>query len=127
MKRIDRLQKRVLLLTARQNEAQQKKNLPHFILHLDDESTVRVVAHLPEGLAQLVELHALPTHEVKSIERPQQLDSRTEKLYDLFKYIVVGGVSVSETRAALLVTDDHSFQPPKVQHIPAPERNHNLI
>ena len=127
MKRIDRLQKRILFLTAQQNEAQRKKNLPHFILHLDDESTVCVVAKLPEGLAQLAELHTLSTHEVKSIDRPQQLDPQTGKLYDLFKYIVVGGVPISEERAALLTGDSHSSPSPKVQHIPAPERNHNLI
>lgn len=126
MKRIDRLAARIAALTVKQDAEQ---NWPRFILHLSDGSTAELVARLPKALMQLADLHIMPEREVVSIEKPEQLDSLTEQLYELFEYIVMGGVSVSDARTALLYADDSYLLPPERPAEPAqwPERNHNLI
>lgn len=126
MKRIDRLSVRVAALTAKQDTEQ---NCPRFILHLSDGSTAELVAQLPKALMQLADLHIMPEREVLSIDKPEQLDSLTERLYELFEYIIMGGVSVSDARTALLYADDSYLLPPERPAEPAqwPERNHNLI
>lgn len=126
MKRIDRLAVRIAALTAKQDAAQ---NWPRFILHLSDGSTAELVARLPEALVKLSELHIMPEQEVLSIDKPEQLDSLTEQLYELFECIVMGGSSVSDARAALLWEDDSYLLPPEepAEDEPVPERNRNLI
>lgn len=126
MKRIDRLAARIAALTVKQDAEQ---NWPRFILHLSDGSTAELVARLPEALVKLAELHIMPEREVVSIDKPEQLDSLTEQLYELFEYIVMGGVPVSDARTALLYADDSYLLPPERPAEPAqwPERNHNLI
>lgn len=126
MKRIDRLAARIAALTVKQDAEQ---NWPRFILHLSDGSTAELVARLPKALMQLADLHIMPEREVVSIEKPEQLDSLTEQLYELFEYIVMGGVPVSDARTALLYADDSYLLPPERPAEPAqwPERNHNLI
>lgn len=126
MKRIDRLAVRIAALTAKQDAEQ---NWPRFILHLSDGSTAELVARLPEALVKLAELHIMPEREVLSIDKPEQLDSLTEQLYELFECIVMGGSSVSDARAALLWEDDSYMLPPEepAEDEASPERNHNLI
>lgn len=126
MKRIDRLAARIAALTVKQDAEQ---NWPRFILHLSDGSTAELVARLPEALVNLAELHIMPEREVLSIEKPEQLDSLTEQLYELFECIVMGGVSVSDARTALLYADDSSLLPPEepTEDEAISERNHNLI
>lgn len=126
MKRIDRLAARIATLTVKQDA---ERNWPRFILHLSDGSTAELVAQLPKALMQLADLHIMPEREVLSIDKPEQLDSLTEQLYELFEYIVMGGVSVSDARTALLYADDSYLLPPERPAEPAqwPERNHNLI
>lgn len=126
MKRIDRLAARIAALTVKQDAEQ---NWPRFILHLSDGSTAELVARLPEALVKLAELHIMPEREVVSIDKPEQLDSRTEQLYELFEYIVMGGVSVSDVRTALLYADDSYLLPPEepTEDEAISERNHNLI
>ncbi|MEJ5197126.1 hypothetical protein WF834_13315 [Faecalibacterium sp. HTF-128] len=126
MKRIDRLAARIAALTVKQDAEQ---NWPRFILHLSDGSTAELVAQLPAALVRLTELHIMPEREVLSIEKPEQLDSLTEQLYELFEYIVMGGVSVSDARTALLYADDSYLLPPEepTEDEAISERNHNLI
>ena len=126
MKRIDRLAARIAALTVKQDAEQ---NRPRFILHLSDGSTAELVAQLPAALVRLTELHIMPEQEVLSIEKPEQLDSLTEQLYELFEYIVMGGVSVSEARTALLYADDSYLLPPEepTEDEAISKRNHNLI
>ena len=126
MKRIDRLAARIAALTVKQDAEQ---NWPRFILHLSDGSTAELVARLPEALVKLAELHIMPEREVVSIDKPEQLDSLTEQLYELFEYIVMGGVSVSDARTALLYADDSYLLPPEepTENEAISERNHNLI
>lgn len=126
MKRIDRLAARIAALTAKQDTEQ---NWPRFILHLSDGSTAELVARLPEALVKLTELHIMPEQEVLSIDKPEQLDSLTEQLYELFEYIVMGGVSVSDARTALLYADDSYLLPPEepTEDEAISKRNHNLI
>lgn len=126
MKRIDRLAARIAALTVKQDAEQ---NRPRFILHLSDGSTAELVAQLPAALVRLTELHIMPEQEVLSIEKPEQLDSLTEQLYELFEYIVMGGVSVSDARTALLYADDSYLLPPEepTEDEAISERNHNLI
>lgn len=126
MKRIDRLAVRITALTAKQDAEQ---NRPRFILHLSDGSTAELVARLPEALVKLAKLHIMPEREALSIDKPEQLDSQTEQLYELFECIVMGGVSVSDARTALLYADDSYLLPPEepTEDEAAPERNHNLI
>ena len=126
MKRIDRLAARIAALTVKQDAEQ---NWPRFILHLSDGSTAELVAQLPAALVRLTELHFMPEREVLSIEKPEQLDSLTEQLYELFEYIVMGGVSVSDARTALLYADDSYLLPPEepTEDEAISKRNHNLI
>lgn len=126
MKRIDRLAARIAALTVKQDAEQ---NRPRFILHLSDGSTAELVAQLPAALVRLTELHIMPEQEVLSIEKPEQLDSLTEQLYELFEYIVMGGVSVSDARTSLLYADDSYLLPPEepTEDEAISERNHNLI
>ena len=126
MKRIDRLAARIAALTVKQDAEQ---NWPRFILHLSDGSTAELVARLPEALVKLAELHIMPEREVVSIDKPEQLDSLTEQLYELFEYIVMGGVPVSDARTALLYADDSYLLPPEepTEDEAISERNHNLI
>lgn len=126
MKRIDRLAARIAALTVKQDAEQ---NWPRFILHLSDGSTAELVAQLPAALVRLTELHIMPEREVLSIEKPEQLDGLTEQLYELFEYIVMGGVSVSDARTALLYADDSYLLPPEepTEDEAISERNHNLI
>lgn len=126
MKRIDRLAARIAALTVKQDAEQ---NWPRFILHLSDGSTAELVARLPEALVKLAELHIMPEREVLSIDKPEQLDSLTEQLYELFECIVMGGVSVSDARTALLYADDSYLLPPEepTEDEAISERNHNLI
>lgn len=126
MKRIDRLAARIAALTVKQDAEQ---NWPRFILHLSDGSTAELVAQLPAALVRLTELHIMPEREVLSIEKPEQLDSLTEQLYELFEYIVMGGVSVSDARTALLYADDSYLLPPEepTEDEAISKRNHNLI
>lgn len=126
MKRIDRLAARIAALTVKQDAEQ---NWPRFILHLSDGSTAELVARLPEALVKLAELHIMPEREVVSIDKPEQLDSLTEQLYELFECIVMGGVSVSDARTALLYADDSYLLPPEepTEDEAISERNHNLI
>lgn len=126
MKRIDRLAARIAALTVKQDAEQ---NWPRFILHLSDGSTAELVARLPEALVKLAELHIMPEREVVSIDKPEQLDSLTEQLYELFEYIVMGGVSVSDARTALLYADDSYLLPPEepTEDEAISKRNHNLI
>ena len=126
MKRIDRLAARIAALTVKQDAEQ---NWPRFILHLSDGSTAELVAQLPAALVRLTELHIMPEREVLSIEKPEQVDSLTEQLYELFEYIVMGGVSVSDARTALLYADDSYLLPPEepTEDEAISERNHNLI
>ena len=126
MKRIDQLSVRIAALTAKQDAEQ---NWPRFILHLSDGSTAELVARLPEALVKLAELHFMPEREALSIDKPEQLDSLTEQLYELFECIVMGGVPVSDARTALLYADDSYLLPPEepTEDEAAPERNHNLI
>ena len=125
MKRIDRLAARIAALTVKQDAEQ---NWPRFILHLSDGSTAELVARLPEALVKLAELHIMPEREVVSIDKPEQLDSLTEQLYELFEYIVMGGVSVSDARTALLYADDSYLLPPEepTEDEAISKRNHNL-
>lgn len=126
MKRIDRLAVRIAALTAKQDAEQ---NWPRFVLHLSDGSTAELVARLPEALVKLAELHFMPEREVLSIDKPEQLDSLTEQLYELFECIVMGGVPVSDARTALLYADDSYLLPPEepTEDEAISERNHNLI
>lgn len=126
MKRIDRLAVRIAALTAKQDAEQ---NWPQFVLHLSDGSTAELVARLPEALVKLTKLHFMPEREVLSIEKPEQLDSLTEQLYELFECIVMGGVSVSDARTAILYADDSYLLPPEepTEDEAIFERNHNLI
>lgn len=126
MKRIDRLAARIAALTVKQDAEQ---NRPRFILHLSDGSTAELVAQLPAALVRLTELHIMPEQEVLSIEKPEQLDSLTEQHYELFEYIVMGGVSVSDARTALLYADDSYLLPPEepTEDEAISKRNHNLI
>ena len=126
MKRIDRLSVRIAALTAKQDAEQ---NWSRFILHLSDCSTAELVARLPEALVKLAEQHFMPEREALSIDKPEQLDSLTEQLYELFECIVMGGVPVSDARTALLYADDSYLLPPEepTEDEAAPERNHNLI
>lgn len=126
MKRVDRLAVRIAALAAKQDT---KQNRPRFILHLSDGSTAELVARLPEAFVKLTELHFMPEREVLSIEKPEQLDSLTEQLYELFECIVMGGVSVSDARTALLYADDSYLLPPEepTEDEAISERNHNLI
>ena len=126
MKLIDRLAARIAALTVKQDAEQ---NRPRFILHLSDGSTAELVAQLPAALVRLTELHIMPEQEVLSIEKPEQLDSLTEQLYELFEYIVMGGVSVSDARTALLYADDSYLLPPEepTEDEAISKRNHNLI
>ncbi len=126
MKRIDRLAARIAALTVKQDAEQ---NRPRFILHLSDASTAELVAQLPAALVRLTELHIMPEQEVLSIEKPEQLDSLTEQLYELFEYIVMGGVSVSDARTTLLYADDSYLLPPEepTEDEAISKRNHNLI
>ncbi len=126
MKRIDRLAARIAALTVKQDAEQ---NWPRFILHLSDGSTAELVARLPEALVKLAELHIMPEREVVSIDKPEQLDGLTEQLYELFEYIVMGGVSVSDARTAILYADDSYLLPPEepTEDEAIFERNHNLI
>ena len=126
MKRIDRLAARIAALTVKQDAEQ---NRPRFILHLSDGSTAELVAQLPAALVRLTELHIMPEQEVLSIEKPEQLDSLTEQLYELFEYIVMGGVSVSDARTTLLYADDSYLLPPEepTEDEAISKRNHNLI
>lgn len=126
MKRIDRLAARIAALTVKQDA---ERNRPRFILHLSDGSTAELVAQLPAALVRLTELHIMPEQEVLSIEKPEQLDSLTEQLYELFEYIVMGGVSVSDARTALLYADDSYLLPPEepTEDEAISKRNHNLI
>ena len=126
MKRIDRLAARIAALTVKQDAEQ---NWPRFILHLSDGSTAELVARLPKALMQLADLHIMPEREVVSIEKPEQLDSLTEQLYELFECIVMGGVSVSDARTSLLYADDSYLLPREepTEDEAISERNHNLI
>ena len=126
MKRIDRLAARIAALTVKQDAEQ---NWPRFILHLSDGSTAELVARLPKALMQLADLHIMPEREVVSIEKPEQLDSLTEQLYELFECIVMGGVSVSDARTSLLYADDSYLLSPEepTEDEAISERNHNLI
>ena len=126
MKRIDRLAVRIAALTAKQDAAQ---NWPRFILHLSDGSTAELVARLLEAIVKLAELHFMPEREVLSIDKPAQLDSLTEQLYELFECIVMGGVPVSDARTALLYADDSYLLPPEepAEDEAISERNRNLI
>ncbi len=126
MKRIDRLAARIAALTVKQYAEQ---NWTRFILHLSDGSTAELVARLPEALVKLAELHIMPEQEVLSIDKPEHLDSLTEQLYELFECIVMGGVSVSDARTALLYADDSYLLPPEepTEDEAISERNHNLI
>lgn len=126
MKRIDRLAARITALTVKQDAEQ---NWTRFILHLSDGSTAELVARLPEALVKLAELHIMPEQEVLSIDKPEHLDSLTEQLYELFECIVMGGVSVSDARTALLYADDSYLLPPEepTEDEAISERNHNLI
>ena len=126
MKRIDRLAARIAALTVKQDAEQ---NWPRFILHLSDGSTAELGARLPEARVKLAELHIMPEREVVSIDKPEQLASLTEQLYELFEYIVMGGVSVSDARTALLNADDSYLLPPEepTENEAISERNHNLI
>nr|DAX04029.1 MAG TPA: hypothetical protein [Caudoviricetes sp.] len=126
MKRIDRLAARIAALTVKQDAEQ---NWTRFILHLSDGSTAELVARLPEALVKLAELHIMPEQEVLSIDKPEHLDSLTEQLYELFECIVMGGVSVSDARTALLYADDSYLLPPEepTEDEAISERNHNLI
>ena len=126
MKRIDRLAARIAALTVKQDAEQ---NWPRFILHLSAGSTAELVARLPEALVKLAELHIMPEREVVSIDKPEQLDGLTEQLYELFEYIVMGGVSVSDARTAILYADDSYLLPPEepTEDEAIFERNHNLI
>lgn len=126
MKRIDRLAVRIAALTAKQDAEQ---NWPRFVLHLSDGSTAELVARLPEALVKLTELHFMPEREVLSIDKPEQLDSLTEQLYELFECIVMGGSSASDVRTALLYADDSYLLPPEepTEDEAISERNHNLI
>ena len=126
MKRIDRLAARIAALTVKQDAEQ---NWPRFILHLSDGSTAELVARLPEALVKLAELHIMPEREVVSIDKPEQLDGLTEQLYELFEYSVMGGVSVSDARTAILYADDSYLLPPEepTEDEAIFERNHNLI
>lgn len=126
MKRIDRLAARIAALTVKQDAEQ---NWTWFILHLSDGSTAELVARLPEALVKLAELHIMPEQEVLSIDKPEHLDSLTEQLYELFECIVMGGVSVSDARTALLYADDSYLLPPEepTEDEAISERNHNLI
>lgn len=126
MKRIDRLAARIAALTVKQDAEQ---NWPRFILHLSDGSTAELVARLPEALVKLAELHIMPEREVVSIDKPEQLDGLTEQLYELFEFIVMGGVSVSDARTAILYADDSYLLPPEepTEDEAIFERNHNLI
>ena len=126
MKRIDRLAARIAALTVKQDAEQ---NWPRFILHLSDGSTAELVARLPEALVKRAELHIMPEREVVSIDKPEQLDGLTEQLYELFEYIVMGGVSVSDARTAILYADDSYLLPPEepTEDEAIFERNHNLI
>lgn len=119
MKRIDRLSLRIAALAAKQDTEQ---GLPRFILHLSDGSTATLVAQLPEALVKLAELHIIPEREVLSIDKPEQLDSLTEQLYELFECIVMG--PASDARAALLWEDDSYMLPPEdpTEDEPAPGR-----
>ena len=121
-----RLAARIAALTVKQDAEQ---NRPRFILHLSDGSTAELVAQLPAALVRLTELHIMPEQEVLSIEKPEQLDSLTEQLYELFEYIVMGGVSVSDARTALLYADDSYLLPPEepTEDEAISKRNHNLI
>lgn len=126
MKRIDRLAARIAALTVKQDAEQ---NWTRFILHLSDGSTAELVARLPEALVKLADLHIMPEQEVLSIDKPEHLDSLTEQLYELFECIVMGGVSVSDARTALLYADDSYLLPPEepTEDEAISERNHNLI
>lgn len=126
MKRIDRLAVRIAALTAKQDAEQ---NWPRFVLHLSDGSTAELVARLPEALVKLADLHFMSEREVLSIDKPEQLDSLTEQLYELFECIVMGGVPVSDARTALLYADDSYLLPPEepAEDEAISERNHNLI
>lgn len=117
--RIELLQKRIFALAAKQNAQQ----LPRFTLHLDDGSTVKTGASLPEALSELVSLHNLEKRTVVSIEKPEEMDSLTEQLYEWFRVFLAGGVPVSPEREALLWEKD---SPPKEPE-KGPEINHNLI
>nr|DAK91448.1 MAG TPA: hypothetical protein [Bacteriophage sp.] len=126
MKRIDRLAVRIAALTAKQDAGQ---NWPRFVLHLSNGSTAELVARLPEALVKLADLHFMSEREVVSIDKPEHLDSLTEQLYELFECIVMGGVSVSDARTALLYADDSYLLPPEepTEDEAISERNHNLI
>lgn len=126
MKRIDRLAVRIAALTAKQDAEQ---NWPRFVLHLSNGSTSELVARLPEALVKLADLHFMSEREVVSIDKPEHLDSLTEQLYELFECIVMGGVSVSDARTALLYADDSYLLPPEepTEDEAISERNHNLI
>lgn len=125
MKQIDRLAARIAALTARRDAEQ---NWPRFILHLSDGSTAELVARLPEALVKLAELHKEGCA-VLSIDKPEQLDSLANADYELYKGLAMGGVPVSDARAALLWEDDSYMLPPEepAEDEATPERNRNLI
>lgn len=125
MKRIDRLAVRIAALTAKQDAEQ---NWPRFVLHLSDGSTAELVAQLPEALVKLAELHK-EGRVVLSVDKPEQLDSLANADYELYKGLAMGGVPVSDARAALLWEDDSYMLPPEklAEDEAISERNHNLI
>ena len=118
-RRIDNIANRIVSLAA-------KQPAPRLVLILDDGSKRNVFGGLPESLVHL----QLPDGCcVASIEKPEQLDSLTEQLYELFECIVMGGVSVSDARNSLLYADDSYLLPPEepTEDEAISERNHNLI
>lgn len=125
MKQIDRLAVRIAALTAKQDAEQ---NWPRFILHLSDGSTAELVARLPEALVKLAELHK-EGRVVLSVDKPERLDSLANADYELYKGLAMGGVPVSDARAALLWEDDSYMLPPEepTEDEAISERNHNLI
>ena len=125
MKRIDRLAVRIAALTAKQDAEQ---NWPRFVMHLSDGSTAELVARLPEALVKLAELHKEGCA-VLSIDKPEQLDSLANADYELYKGLAMGGVPVSDARAALLWEDDSYMLPPEklAEDEAISERNRNLI
>ena len=125
MKRIDRLAVRIAALTAKQDTAQ---NWPRFILHLSDGSTAELVAQLPEALVKLAELHKEGCA-VLSVDKPEQVNSLANADYELYKALAMGGVPVSDARAALLWEDDSYLLPTEepAEDEAALKRNHNLI
>lgn len=125
MKRIDRLSLRIMTLAAKQDAEQ---GLPRFILHLSDGSTIELVAQLPEALVKLTKLHIMPEREVLSIDKPDQLDSLTKQLYELFELVVLNNSAFQASSWNWKDDSDLLPQEEASKEFPTPpERNHNLI